>query len=164
MGCCLIKVAFKTGLAVVKSHITEHSSPMTPRGTVNKLPRKYRNQLFFKKFNFHYLLQACQYLIMLISCKIRYPYVLSTFFRKSYFVWRFTLKNGICELLSLLPMHKKDLFISLKKSSNFIFSVMQMATNCANMDRVCRLEVGFNKLQSFKISEIFTMLLWNVNN
>ena len=51
----------------------------------------------------------------------------------------------------------------LKNSENSIFPIVKMAANYAKIDRVSisGLDAGFHL---FKVSEIFTILLWNINN
>ena len=39
-----------------------------------------------------------------------------------------------------------------------------MAADCAEISRVGKLEAGFQQVQLYKISEIFTILLGNINN
>ena len=51
-----------------------------------------------------------------------------------------------------------------KKNRIFSFSTVKMAAKYAKSDRVGGLDAGLNKFHLFKISEIFTILLWNINN
>ena len=39
-----------------------------------------------------------------------------------------------------------------------------MAAKYAKIDRVCTLDADFKQICLFKLPEIFTILLWNINN
>ena len=39
-----------------------------------------------------------------------------------------------------------------------------MAAKYAKIDRVCSLDADFKQIHLFKVSEIFTILLYNINN
>ena len=53
--------------------------------------------------------------------------------------------------------------VALKKSKNTIFPIIKMTANYAKFVRVCRMDAGLQQVL-FRISEIFTVLLWNINN
>ena len=44
----------------------------------------------------------------------------------------------------------------------FHFPIVQVAAKYAKIDRVGSLDAGFQQVHLFKISEIFTVMLWNI--
>ena len=64
-------------------------------------------------------------------------------------------------------MYVQNIFILFCGFTNFpklIFSIVNLAVNYTKFDRVGRLEADFQHVPLFKIAEIFTILLWNINN